>query len=243
MQQQEQKPRQEEFDLDVESFSDREELIIHRLREFYTIDRDIRVAQEWARGDNLPYEPTVTASAPRDDDPIVRRILQQDVLPAMAQEVVNSVKSYVSPDEFHYAASYRVMRHLERIEPMNCDDEAHINIVLKLLRERYGDQEEYLELTETEKLAIKREAYILEARERLPILLERKRIIGQVMEDLKTYFPEWWTILHYKYVLRKHWKTVCHKAARDGVDLTKDEYILARRKALLQFDKWAVGLT
>ncbi|WAH38602.1 hypothetical protein [Alicyclobacillus dauci] len=242
MQQQEAKPKQETFDLEVESFSDREKLIIRRLREFYTIDRDIREAEEWARGDNLPFEPSITASAPRDDDPIVRRILQHDVLPPEAQKVVNSVQTYVSPDEFHYAATYRVTRRLERIEPVTWEHEEHIEMVLKLLKERYGEPEEYLELTETERLAIKREAYIMDARERLPILRERKRIIKQAMDDLEMYYPEWWTILHYKYVLRKHWKTVCKVAARDGVPLTDEEYRLSRKKALHQFDKWAVGL-
>lgn len=38
----------------------------HRLREFCTIDREIRKTEAHVCGDALPYEPSVTASASRD---------------------------------------------------------------------------------------------------------------------------------------------------------------------------------
>lgn len=110
--------------VEVETFSEREKFLVQCLREHYTIERDIREAEEHARGDNLPYEPSVTAAVSR------RR-------------------------------------------------------------------------TDTERLAIRREVYIEAARECLPTLKHRKRVIEQALEDLKRYYPEWWTILHYKYSERR----------------------------------------
>ncbi|WP_206922983.1 hypothetical protein [Alicyclobacillus suci] len=233
---------QQTLPIEAEQFTEREKWIIARLREYYTIDREIRVTEAHARGDNLPIEPSVTATAPRDDDPIVRRILKQDVLPTEAKKVVDTIQTYVSPDEFRYAATYRVVRRLSDIKAVASEHEERIQMALKLLRERYGDPEEYLELTDTERLAIKREAYIQAARERLPILLKRKRIIGETLNDLQRYYPEWWTILWYKYVLGKSEKETQERAARNGVPLTPQEYRTSRRDALHQFDKWAVGL-
>ncbi|MFD1676820.1 hypothetical protein [Alicyclobacillus fodiniaquatilis] len=62
------------------------------------------------------------------------------------------------------------------------------------------------------------------------------------MDDLKKYYPEWWAILWFKYVLGKTEKETMEKAARDGVPLTPQEYRTSRRDALRQFDKWAVDL-
>lgn len=236
--------KQETLNIEAESFSEREKFLVQRLREHYTIDRDIREAEQYARGDNLPYEPSVTAAAPRDDDPIVKRILQHQVLKEGAREVVSTVQAYVSADDIPgHAAAFRVVSKLKDVVAATPKERDEIQSVIGLLTERRVKDEEAIPMTETERLSIIREVYIEQARSDLPMLKERRRIVQQALDDLERYYPEWWTILHWRYVRRKRVKNVCELAARDGQPLSDDEYLYSRKQALQQFDKWAVGLT
>ncbi|MFB5193109.1 hypothetical protein [Alicyclobacillus fastidiosus] len=51
---------QQTLAIEAEQFTEREKWIISRLREFCTIDREIRKTEAHVRGDALPYEPSVT---------------------------------------------------------------------------------------------------------------------------------------------------------------------------------------
>lgn len=235
--------QQSHLNIEVEAFSEREKFLVQRLREHYTIERDIREAEEHARGDNLPFEPSVTAAAPRDDDQIVKRILRQQVLREGAREVVSTVQAYVTADDIQgHAAAFRVVSKLKSVVAATPKERDEIESVIGLLTEHRVKDEEAIPMTETERLMILRWDMIADARMNLPILQARKRIVQQALDDLERYYPEWWTILYFKYVLGKREKEVMQLAARDGVDLTPQEYRTSRRDALRQFDKWAVGL-
>lgn len=235
---------QKTLDIEVESFSEREKFLIRRLREHYTIDRDIREAEAHANGDDLPFEPSVTASAPKDDDPTVKRVLRHQVLQQGAMDTVNTVQTHVqSGDIVGYAASYRVVARLKTVQAITPKEQDEIQSVIGLLTERRVTDEEPIPMTETERLAILRWDMIAKARVELPVLLQRRRVVQTALDDMERYYPEWWTILYWRYVRKKRMKHVCELAARDGEPLSEDEYLYSRKQALQQFDKWAKGLT
>ncbi|GMA59679.1 hypothetical protein NZD89_09095 [Alicyclobacillus fastidiosus] len=83
---------------------------------------------------------------------------------------------------------------------------------------------------------------VAEAKAEHERLVRLKRTVSLTLEDMREYHHEWYLILWHKYVMDEHWKALCKVAARNGIALTDEEYRLARKKALHQFDKWAVGL-
>lgn len=122
----------------------------------------------------------------------------------------------------------------------DADEDYRIRDAVDILRRRCG--EEYIHLTDTERLAILREEEMAKARLQLEILRERKDIISFALEQMEKWYHEQYLILWHKYVMGKHWKRVCEIAARDGQPLTDEEYRLSRKKALKHFDRWAYGL-
>ncbi|GMA64738.1 hypothetical protein NZD89_05120 [Alicyclobacillus fastidiosus] len=238
MQQQGEKLEQQSFELEAVYFSDRERFLIERLREFRTIDVEIAIQERKMRGIGLIHEPRITPKGPEED--YLAYHLPSE-LTEHQQETKAIIERHVRPEEFRYiyASRARVAKCLSNGET---DDPIERAQLRSIGRKLYRGDEDRIELTDTERVADLRLAERAEAEQVYEMLKERKEIISFALEEMKRWYHEWYLILWHKYVMDQHWKEVCRIAARNGVALTDEEYRLARKKALHQFDKWAVGL-
>lgn len=227
------------LDLDVESFSKREKLIVQRLKEYRTMDADIRLQERLSCGIGLKHQPSASAKPPeRDYLPMLSHLPSE--ISGEEQEVAATVARYISKDEFRYASSIRVAGRLRNTFVDDVEEDNKLQIAFETLAQKPTD--EYLHLTDTERLASLREEEIENARGMLKLLMGRKETICFSLEEIAQWYPEWHAILWHKYVMGKSWIVVCEIAARGGIPLTPEEYRLSRRKALKQFDKWAPSL-
>lgn len=244
--------QQVEFDLGVETFSKREQRIIERLKEFRTIDADIRLQERLSQGIGLIHEPRITPMAQQQDLLHLYRFVSD--LSDQEREIAATVQQFVSGDVLgtrlsgkserdtkpsQYATSIRVAKKLGRMESDDPKEDERLEYAYQLFSRQGGED---VPLTDVEKMVILREAEIAQAREMLEILTDTRDTIQFALSEMERWFPEWHLILWHKYVLCKHWMEVCSIAARQGQPLTPEEYRLSRKKALKQFWKWAPGI-
>ncbi|MCL6445788.1 MAG: hypothetical protein K6T83_20460 [Alicyclobacillus sp.] len=237
---------------DTETLSERNKFLIKRLREFRTIEADIRVQERLMRGVGLLHEPRIT-SAP----PVVDRMqeLATIELSPREKELVDTLRRYVSLADFAkydedtgritltYASAERVTRALKRLDDRHIDpaDRDRLQAVQGLLARHIG--EEYVHLTDTEKVADIRLKERAKAEAKYRVLCERRDIIAEALAMMERWRPRWHALLWHRYVMDESRDKVCILLARDGVPLTLKEYRGEREKALRQFDKWTQGLT
>jgi len=231
---------QTQLDIDVETFSDREKIITKRLREYRTIDRDIRAQQRIVSGAMTRCLPSLSpAPVPEDDIDILASLRTQEMTDGF-RSMVQAVSKNVDMKNAKYANRHRVARRLRYTYSNDEKEDQALQYAYAILTERIDD--EPVKLTGPEAFAQCRIGEVADAKEEL-VRLERVRdIIKTTLDDMQTYEHEWWTILWHKYVMREHWRRVCELAARNGSPLTTDEYRWSRRKALNKFNEWAVGL-
>ncbi len=229
---------QASLEVEAERFTSREKQLIKHLKAFRTIDADIRALQRVVNGYDLP-EPSVTARPRREDDPEVMWMLEHDVLSESQAQMAAAVERYVSPTQYRYASSFRVAKAVGQVQTEDPIDRENLQLAYSLLHREIDDTK----LNETEHCA---EIWIRQrenAKVKMYLLIGKKDIISGALEDIKKYYPEWWTILWYKFVQDEPWIDVCKRASRgNNTSLTPDEYRTSRKNALIQFDKWTPGL-
>ncbi|MFB5189055.1 hypothetical protein [Alicyclobacillus fastidiosus] len=228
------------LDIDAESFTVRERLIIQRLHEYRTIDRDIRQQERIISGELTRCNICTSFSGPSEDDPAVLAALRTQEMSEGFHYIAQSVGKAVDMSDRRYADTYTVAVRLERARSEDPVEAQALRDGHAMLTERH--REDPVHLTGPERYAECRMKEVAEARAEHERLVMLKRTVSLTLEDMNEYHHEWYLILWHKYVMDEHWKEVCRIAARDGVALTDEEYRLARKKALYQFDKWAVGL-
>ena len=242
---------QSTFDLDVESFTEREKLIIKRLREYRTVDADIRRQERIISGELSNVSLSITIRPPDEDERDVIQDLEAegwgvdlDKKSEHIRDMAKAVKGHVNMDAARYTNRVRVARALQGKVSNDAGEDQLLRDAYVILMER--GEEEYLKLTPAERYASDREAEVERAKSELERLKHIKKVVGWTLADIVDYCEEWHTILWYKYVMGERWQDVCKRAGRgeegNKTPLTADEYRLARKKALIQFDKWAVGL-
>lgn len=242
----------EELDIDVETLTRREKFIIKRLREYRTIDADIKVQERLMRGIGLLNEPRITA-APLSKQDYMRYLCRVGVkLTDDEKEIVDAMKRYINPLDFvtyfdrtkrvrfNYATAARVANKLKTTFADDKGDDERLQAAFEILSQE--PDETFLHLTDTEQVVDRRLSEREEAEERYNILVERKEIIQQALALMQQYEHEGYIILWHRYVMDEHWIKVRELAARNGVPLSEREYRNARGKALTKFGKWAHGL-
>ena len=242
---------QSTFDLDAETFSEREKLIIRRLGEYRTVDADIRRQQRIISGELTNVSISVTIRPPDEDERDVMQDLDAerwgvdiDRKSEAYREMAKVVKKHVNMDRALYTNRIRVVRALRDKVSNDAEEDKLLQDAYVILAER--GEEEAVHLTPAERYVHERQKETERAEAELERLQTLKRVVGYALADLVDYCEEWHTILWYKYVQGEREQKVCERAARgdenNKTPLTPDEYRLARKKALMQFDKWAVGL-
>jgi DNA primase large subunit len=229
-----------QFDLEAETFSQREKTLIQRLGEYRLIDRDIEEQRKIISGELSRVPLGISAMAPKEDDPAIMAYLRTQPVSERLTIIVNAVKQHVNVGGDKYANRLRIAKRLERVTSTDEADDQALQDAYMMLTER--QEEEYLELTPAERYAVMREEEVAKAAKELDTLIRRKRAIQHALEDMERYEPEGYKILWHKYVMHEHWERVREIAGRDGTALTIDEYRWSRKKALQQFDKWAYGM-
>jgi len=230
---------QQTFDLDTETFSEREKLIIKRLGEYRTIDADIRRQERIISGELTNCLPPISIRRADEDDIGVLASLQEPVSDNLAH-ISKVVGEHVDMSGATYTDRLRVAKRLRHIYSDDEKADQALQDAYVILTER--GEELAVHLTPAERYASDREHEVEQAKVELERLTNLRRVIRYALDDLHEYHAEWWTILWYKYVQREHWRKVCERASREGTPLTADEYRTSRRKGLQKFDKWAVGL-
>lgn len=81
-----------------------------------------------------------------------------------------------------------------------------------------------------------------EWKQQIFLLERRKQIISAALKDMEHNYHEWYLILWNKYVEGRTESEVCSMTLRNGLPLTRKEYRLSRKQALIKFDALAVGL-
>lgn len=239
---------QQQMDLDiaVETFSERERRLIEKLREFRTIDVDIEANRRLVNGIGLINEPRITPKAPeRDYLPMLKYINVKRTQAEM--EIAATVERYVNPSNFgaRYATASRVARRLRETFSDDPEEDMRLQDAYRILTDR-PEHFDDVRLTDTERTADRRLEERARAEMRLNELLWQKDIISYALDQMKQWYHEWYLILWHRYVMGEPYNKVCQMITRKGENgesgLTPDEYRLARKKALHQFDKWTPGL-
>lgn len=238
---------QMELDIAAEDFSEREKRLIQHLRDYRTIDADIRAQQRLAEGFGLLSEPRITPAAPeRDYLPMVKHMKLKRTQSEI--EIAATVERHINPSNFGngYASALRVARELRGTFSDDPEEDARLQDAYALLTERHRETFDEPKLTDTEQVAERRIEERERAQERLELLEFRKNTIAGALADMSDFHREWYLILWHKYVMGVPYNEVCQMILRKGKNgespLTPDEYRLSRKKALQQFDKWTPGL-
>lgn len=222
------------LDLDVESFSKQEKVLVKLLRNHRTIDVDIRRNERWAKGDGILIEPSVTASLGDEDDLEVLIELRMADLDERQQLIVDTYRKWCATDKWLFAAKHRVVRELGSAVADNKDDDETLQAFYTMLSEKLG--EERVELTDTERVAIRRERFISKARARLEFLRERKAIVQAALDDLRDTQEYDYTLVYNRYVLDKSPEEVCGILSPVH-PLEMETYFKHRKRAMLNFAK------
>lgn len=230
------------LDIAVEEFSEREKRLIQHLKDFRTIDADIRAQQRLVDGIGLINEPRITPAGPeRDYLPYAKHI---NIKRTQAEiEIAATVERHVNPGNVKgYATAGRVSRILRETFSDDKEEDMRLQDAYGLLTERHRETFDEPKLTDTEQVADRRLQERERAAVRLDGLLRVKKIVGGALTDMQEFHEEWYKILWFRYVQGEYWVDVCRIAARKGNALTKDEYIRARTKAIHRFDELTPGL-
>lgn len=242
---------------DCETLSDREKRLTAMLRKYRKMDGDIRALERKMKGIGLLDEPRITMRAP-----------EKDLMPALEEakkkgyieystgerEMAAAIRKNIGQAEFAemddegrvkltWVSSVRAARAIERVSEFvsNNDDYSRLQDAHKLLTERLS-YEAHIHLTDSEKVAEKRLEERERAKQQHDALIERRDLIRDVLRDIDELNHEWYLILWHRYVLGSSVLVTCRIAAREGEELTRDEYLLSRKRALHQFDAWTSGL-
>lgn len=240
---------QEQFELDLETPDALESKAMILLREFRTLDADIRFYERRARGDGLLIQPSVTRrlGAPEDDEDVLWA-LATDTLTASEQDVLRVLGRYLSPDllradlrgksrllpEDHtfYATVLRIRAVLAEVAPQTSEDKEIVDGVMAMLEERMGDPEDRkaVHLTETERAAVMRWKEIERARGVLLHLRENREKVGAALDHIETCWPDEHRILTLRYI------EGCTTAeTMDRMLLSEWMYRDLRKRAMIRF--------
>lgn len=229
---------QSSLGLEIEEYTTREKFLVECLEGYRLLDRDIAEQQKIIDG-TLSRVPLSLSSPPmREDDPAVMATLRTQKQSESFQFIASAVKKHVDASRDRYTDRQRVARRLNYIRSDDADEERALQDAYMILTER--ETEEFLHLTSTERYAVMREGEIDDAQEMLDMLQRRKGAIEHSLSDMEQFEPGMYEFLWSRYVKGEKYSAWVVKLS-GSLDNTRP-YRTLRRKALRQFDKWAVGL-
>lgn len=207
-----------------------EDKAIILLREYYTIDDDIKLQSAYAQGDDLPLEPRVTANLRSEEDGRdVLWELHAKPLNERQDRIATTVLSYVRGAQVTYATKQRVERLVSRVSAVTRDDQEQLDLFVRMLRDAIGEPDD-TRLNNMEALVDRRWKMIDDARQELQRLKQNKKYIGDTLAFLASKWPEYHQVLWLKYVEDKTIQKVCEKMA-----LSEDMYRRLRYRAMSEF--------
>lgn len=229
---------QQVLDIDVETFTQREKYLISLLREFRTIDAEIWRLEQLARGDDLIHEPSITVAPQAEDRIDIQMEVRASKFDDEQQKIIELTKRYVRTDGQSYATYSRVAEKLSSIEPETEDEKETLILFMQMLRTR--EEEERVELTSTERLAVLRGPEIQKARMDLTRLHIHKVAVSSALRVMDIYYPPLYSLLWNRYVMGRGWIDVCALLGDNGTSLTEKEYRNRRKNALQLFDRFCI---
>lgn len=226
--------------LDVEPSKRELEIMEALLKKYRTLDSDIRLNEQWANGEGLLVEPSITAQPPREEDILVLAELATQELSEGQRRIVEVVQSCVKGElgskmgdsgkgrqSTQYITKYRLSIRIEDAQPDNEEDQRILDDFNAMLREKIGEL--WVDLTQTERYAIMREIPIQQARQRLSTLKMHKVAMDNAMKELKKWYPEYHEILTLRYIEQKQAKEVASE-----LNVSESQEYRNRMAALMQ---------
>lgn len=223
---------QESFDVYAEARSDIDKRIETLLRQYRYLDSMIAGYEEWACGDNLPIEMRITALLQVEEDkPEILWRLATEPLTAADEETVRILRKYLPDAPPSYASAQWAAKELDKAIPLSGDHRDTIEASKALFTDRY---DEWMPTHSMERIVFARTDWINKARQKLPILKDKKIAVDYTLDRIQRFAPDYYVLLWYRYVMREDVKQVCLR-----LHISEDQYEHAaygmKRKALDEF--------